>query len=146
MTNTPPPCRDCELSPCTYITASRCERLREWQEQNESSPNTKIMVAVAGIKLVATSILLFVLLQLMYVGYHLISEKYDQEIVDMAQAAFYLGGMIGVAAMMVIMTARSIMDTAVDLGIRGLKLLKDHITGEKQKHSTQPRIKGGYLG
>ena len=32
MTDTPPPCQDCEQSPCSYIIASQCERLMEWQE------------------------------------------------------------------------------------------------------------------
>lgn len=134
MTASPPPCRDCEQSPCTYITASHCERLREWQESIH--PNTKWMVVVIGIQLIIVLILLFALLQLAYVGQHLISEKYDSEIVDLAQAAFMLGGMIGVVAMMAITTARSIMGVFVDLFIRGLKYVKDHITGENQKHQT----------
>ena len=29
---TPPPCRECGQSPCSYITASQCGRLQEWQE------------------------------------------------------------------------------------------------------------------
>ena len=144
MSDTPPPCRDCDASPCSYVTASRCERLREWQEAEERSATT-IMVVVTGIELIVILILISALLQLMYVGNHLISEKYEQEIVDVAQAAFYLGGMIGVVAMMAITTARSIMGVAVDLGIRGLKLLKDQITGETQKTSTQAKIKGWRL-
>lgn len=140
MTDTLPPCRYCELSPCTYVTASKCDRLLEWQESIH--PNTKWVAAMIGIKLIATLILLFALLQLTYVGHQLISEKYDSEIVDLAQAAFYLGGMLGFAAMVAVTTARSIMGVVVDLCVRGLKLLKAHITGEKQKHSTQVQIVG----
>ena len=141
MTDTPPPCRDCKCSPCNYVAASYCERLREWQKGIH--PNTKWMAVMFGIQLIMTLIILFVLLHLAYVGDHLISEKYDSEIVDMAQAAFYLGGMIGGVAMVAITTARSVMGVAADLCVRGLKLLKAHITGETQNHSTQAQLKGG---
>ena len=101
-------------------------------------PINKVMVAMVGLKLVAVLILLGALLQFVYVGNHLISEKYDTEIVDMVRAAFYLGVMIGVVAMLVVESARSVVGVAADLFVDGLKYVRDHITGEKQKQATQP--------
>ena len=132
MSDTPPPCRDCDASPCSYITASRCERLKEWQERQQ---NTKSMVALTGFQLILTLIILLILSHLMYTGHQLISEKYDSDIVGVAEAAFMLGGMIGAVAMMAITFAKSIMYVAIDLFISGLKYLKDHITGENQKYT-----------
>ena len=101
-------------------------------------PINKVMVAMVGLKLVAVLIMLGALLQLAYVSDRIISETYDTEIIDMVRAAFYLGVMIGVVAMMVVESARSVMGVAADLFVDGLKYVRDHITGEKQKQATQP--------
>ena len=141
MSDTPPPCRDCKCSPCTYITASHCERLREWQDKQ--NPRTKSMVVLTGVQAVLSLIVVLMLSNVVYVGYQLVSAKYDLEIVDLVQAAFSLGVLLGVTAMMAITFMKLIMGAAVDLCVRGLKHIKGHITGENQKHLTQAQIKGG---
>lgn len=98
----------------------------------------KVMVAAVVIKFVAVLILLFALLQMAYVGERIMSENYDTETVDVVQAAFYLGLLIGLAAMMVIEAARSVVGVAVELCVDGLKWMRDHLTGEKRKQPTQP--------
>lgn len=98
----------------------------------------KIGMVLVVLKLVSVSLLLFVLLQLMYVGDKIISEKYDVETADAMRAAFYLGGMIGGCVMVVIGLLRACMDGLIDLCVFGLKRIRDHITGESHKQPTHP--------
>lgn len=105
---------------------------------DQNPPISKIMVAVVILKLVAVLIVLGALLQMAYVGERIMSENYDTETVEVVRAAFYLGLLIGIVAMMVIETARSVLGVAVELFVDGLKSVRDHITGAKQKQATQP--------
>lgn len=31
------PCDKCERSPCTYVTATHCEKLKEWMETQDDN-------------------------------------------------------------------------------------------------------------
>ena len=98
--------------------------------------------ALVCIKLVAITNLLFMMLHLAYVSNNLISEKYDLEIVELAQASFYLGGLIGGLAVTALTLARSVLGVAIDACLRVMKALKNRITGDNQKYSTQSHIGG----
>ena len=105
-----------------------------------TSHSSWILDALTCLKLVVITILVLMMLQFAYVSNNLISEIYDSEIVEMAQTAFYLGGLIGVLAMTVLTLARSVGDVAIDICLRCLKLLKNRIIGNNQKYSTQAKI------
>jgi len=35
------PCDDCEHSPCTYISATHCEKLKEWMKEQEDDAHDR---------------------------------------------------------------------------------------------------------
>lgn len=98
----------------------------------------KILVATVVLKLVSALIVVYAMLQIAYVGNGIITETCDEETVDLVQAAFYLGGMIGVFAMMAVVLMRSLLNDGIDLCVAGLKWVRDRITGENRKHPTHP--------